>query len=148
MAPRISDKAMAAVVPQGIGSEIKPAKIVDGQLTSADGNESEEGISEEGKKVIEDLARGVPVRENTGQDWGIVTPSQGGTGSQPTLANPLAVEMDTGPVIPVVVPAKKDGPVIMEVREAGERVPKWEPKAAKGTQRISQFKANRMAQGE
>jgi hypothetical protein len=37
MAPRISDQAMAAVVPQGIESEIKPAKVMDGQLASVDG---------------------------------------------------------------------------------------------------------------
>jgi hypothetical protein len=144
MAPRISNKAMAAAVPQGIESEIKPATMVDGQLAPADGDESDEWISQAGKKVIEDLARGAPEREIPAQDCGTATPSQGGTGPQPTLTSQQGVDMDGVPVIPIVIPVKGERPVVMEVREAGERVPKWQPKAAKGAQKISRFKANRM----
>lgn len=148
MAPRISDQAMAAVVPRGIESEVKPAKIVDGQLASADGTESDEGIGETGKKVMENLARGDQARGITAQTWDNATPSQGGTGSQPTPANQPVVDMDAGRAIPNVVPAKRDSPIVMEVREAGERVRKSQPKAGNGSQRISQFKAKRMAEGE
>ena len=138
---------MAAVVPQGIESKIKPAKVVDGQLTEAGGNESDEGISGAGKQVIEDLARGVPAGK-TAQNWGTATPSQGRMGSQPTFAKQQAEGMAAGPAIPIVVPATRESPVLTEVREAGERVPKWQPKAANGTERVSRFKANRTARGE
>ena len=148
MAPRISDQAMAAVVPQGIEREIKPAQIVDGQLTSVGGNESEEGISEAGKKAIEGLARGVPAREIITKDCGNATPLQGGASSQPTRANQTVVNMDAGPATPIVVPMKRESSVLTEVLEAGERVPKWQPKAASGAQKISRFKTNRIAQRE
>jgi len=137
---------MAAVIPRGIESEIKPATIVDGQLASMDGTESDEGIGEAGKKVMEDLARGDPVREITAQDGHIATPSQGGTGSQ--LTPQPVVDTDAGRAIPIVVPENRERPVVMEVREAGERARKWQPKAGNGGQRISQFKAKRMAEGE
>ncbi len=139
---------MVAVIPRGIESEIKPAKIVDGQLASVDGTESDEGIGETGKKVMGDLARGDPARGTTAQTWDNATPSQGGTGSQPTPADQPVVDMGAGRAIPIVVPAKRDIPVLMEVREAGERVRKWQPKAGNRAQRISQFKAKRMAEGE
>jgi len=148
MAPRISDQAMAAAVPRGIEREIKPAKIVDGQLASVDGTESDEGIDEGGKKVIEGLTRGEAAREITAQGSDITTPVQRGTGSQPTLVDQPDVDMDAGLGIPVVVPAKRESPVVMEVREAGERVPKWQPKVGNEAQRISQFKAKRMAKEE
>jgi hypothetical protein len=145
MAPRISDQAMAAVIPLGITSEIKPAKIVDGQLASMDGTESDEGIGEAGKKVMVDLARGDPVREITVQGGDIATPLQGGKGSQPALVDQPVVDVGAERTIPMVGPENRERPVVMEVREVGERVRKWQPKAG---QRISQFKAKRMAEGE
>ena len=139
---------MAAVIPRGIESEIKPAKIVDGQLASVDGTESDEGISETGKKVMGHLARSDIARDTTAQTWDNATFSQEGTGSQPTPVDQPPEDMGAGRAIPIVVPAKRDIPVVMEVREAGERVRKWQPKAGNGAQRISQFKAKRMAEGE
>lgn len=139
---------MAAVVPQGIESEIKPAKVVDGELTSANDHESDEGISEAGKKVIQSLAGGAPARAITTQVCGVTMPSQEGTGSHPTPVNQPAANMGARSAGPVVVPAKRGNPILTEVREAGERVPKWQPKTASGAQRISRFKANRTAEGE
>ena len=136
---------MAAMGPEGIESEIKPARIVGGQLMSAGSNESDEGISEAGKKVIGSLARGAPAGDITTQVYDIANPLQEGTGSHVTPANQPAVAKSASPVI---VPAKRESPVLTEVREAGERVPKWQPKTASGAQRISRFKANRTAQGE
>ena len=139
---------MAAVIPRGIESEIKPARIMGGQLASVDGTESDEGIGETGKKVMGNLARGDPARDITAKTWDNATPLQGGTGSQPTPADQPAMDMGAERAVPIVVSAKRDIPVVMEVREAGERVRKWQPKAGNGTQRISQFKAKRMAEGE
>ena len=133
---------MAAMVPQGIESEIKPANIVGGQLTSADGNESDEGISEAGKKVMESLAGGAPARDITTQAL------QERTDLHPTPVNRLTVNIGAGSAGPVVVPATRESSVLTDVRETGERVPKWKPKAASGAQRISRFKANRTVQGE
>lgn len=139
---------MAAVIPRGIESEIKPARIVDGQLASVNGTESDEAVGEAGKKVMEDLARGDPAREITAQEGDIETPLQGGAGSQPTPVDQPVVDMGAGRAIPIVVPEKSERPMVMEVREAGERVRKWQPKAGNGAQRISQFKAKRMTEGE
>ena len=144
----MSDQAMAAVIPRGIESEIKPARIVDGQLASVDGTESDEAVGEAGKKVMEDLARGDPTKEVTAQEGDIETPSQGGTGSQPTSVDQPVVDMGAGRAIPIVVPEKRERPVMSEVRKAGKQVRKSQPKAGNGAQRISQFKAKRMAEGE
>jgi hypothetical protein len=97
--------------------------------------------------VIEDLARGGPAREIITQDWAIATPSQGGTGSQHTLADQPVVDIGCW-TCDSNYSSKRESPVVMEVREAGERVRKWQPKVGNGTQRISRFKAKRMADEE
>lgn len=126
MAPRLTPEVLKSVAPAGLAGEIRPGKIVDGQLVGDDA-ESDEEIGEQGRKIIEGLTKGLTVEEALGQQLG------------GDLSNALDAQESGGTTLePHIVPS---GAILRDVKESStKRVPKPAPQKEK----ISRFKANRM----